>query len=222
MSSKKSFWEAARTCSKEKAIQTDWENPTECGSSQMSLPPSLDSKTWDQCGEWSESGGRLLPTGNVTITYWDQLRRTHCASGNTHRCTETLPLRQWWARIFKLICRARESAHADTFTYELGCRGPGCDSGWQVMPLPSGHCGGRGHNVTEMPFIHCHSPMTQPWLLSVPFHTRSATLEPRRNWPCARVTQPGAFTLCPLCRMLRYQSAFNLYIRPEYSYRWLQ
>lgn len=85
---------------------------------------------------------RLLPTGNVTITYQDRLRHTHCVPGNTHTRTQMywalhvqrcLRFSQCWTCIFKLICQTHESVHADTFTYELGCRGPGCDSGWQVL-----------------------------------------------------------------------------------------
>lgn len=91
---------------------------------------------------------RLLPTGNVTTTYQDQLRHTHCAWKHTRTHTDVLDclrFTQRWTCIFKLIRQTHESVHADTFTYmSLACRGPGRDAGWQVLchfPQVSGRGG---------------------------------------------------------------------------------
>jgi len=103
-----------------------------------------------------------------------------CVPGNTHththththQCTEPCTYRdvyarQCWTCIFKLICHSRGSAHADTFTYELGRCGPGCDSGWQVscrFPRVTGAADSQRDRdeAREKPFIHCQPPMTQP------------------------------------------------------------
>lgn len=59
--------------------------------------------------------------------------------------------------IFKLTCQARESAHADAFTYEHCCRGPGCNTGWQVLcHCPTGQRKGRSlWNVTATRTERC-------------------------------------------------------------------
>lgn len=147
-------------------------------------------KTYGQSSKWKQSWGTfplgmsLWHTGISSDihamsleTYMQMYRALH-----VQRC---LRFSQCCTCIFKLICHAHKSVYADTFTYEHSCHSPGCDSGWQVLchfprvigGAESQHDRDEGR---EMSFIHCHSPMTQPflWFTHIPgFSSDEVTLE---------------------------------------------
>lgn len=69
----------------------------------------------------------LLPTGNVTVTHQNGLRRAHHGPGSAHAHTGMFAVQS----VMSVHIQADMSAPApaDTFTYEPGCRCPGRDAG---------------------------------------------------------------------------------------------
>lgn len=73
---------------------------------------------------------KLLPDGNVTVTYRDRLGRAHHGPGNRHaaaRHAGTFAAQS--VRNVPIQADMSDPAPADTFTYEPGCRCPGRDAG---------------------------------------------------------------------------------------------
>lgn len=111
----------------------------------MSRPPSLDS--WRDMGSLANENSREAPSHRechynipgsaqtYTLWAWKHTRTHTCTCTQLCRALHVgmFTLSQCSTCIFKLICQTHESVHADTFTYELGCRGQGRDSAWQVL-----------------------------------------------------------------------------------------
>lgn len=118
-------------------MQPDGEIPAEGHESRCRLHPAWTHEeiraVWQM-----QAVMKLLPSGNVTVTYQDGLRRAHHRPGNTHmRRTHTAA---WHAGMLAvqsalgmhIQADLSEAVPADTFTCEPGCGGLGRDARRQV------------------------------------------------------------------------------------------
>lgn len=147
---------------------------------------------------------RLLPTGNVTVTYWDQLRHTYSVSGNTHRCTEPCTYRDVYAPV------SDEHAYSNWYVGLVNLRmlthlhmswavvAQAVIRGDRLCHFPQGNC--RGGATT---WQRCLSfTVTLQWhnlcfclfcfSCILVFNSNEVTFEPLQSW-CAAVTHTCCF-----------------------------
>lgn len=138
--------------------------------------------SWGDEDSRTNENSRETPSHGESHCYTPGSVQTECRRTHTH--THTLRARRCLccsqSCIFKLICQAHECVHADTFTYEHGCRGLRRDLGWQVSCLcPGVSGGGRSHNVTKMRAESCLSfTITVPNDKNLTLSTLSSSAEP--------------------------------------------
>ena len=220
-------------------METDRENPTECGWNQMSLSPSLYS--WRDMGSLANENSREAPSqrechynipGSAQTYILCALQHTHT---HTHAHTHTDAVSPAHTEMFTLQSVLNMHIQTD-MSYSWIC------ARWHIyiwarlsraglwfgvtglMPLPSGHRRAESQRDRsegrEMPFIHCQPPMSQPFALFLVtfagFSGGEVTFGLLHSWLCAHVTHTCCFTSTSCCQSRL--SVFLTWINAEYLF----